>query len=166
MNKKKKREKFNNLAMEKTQHQSVAPPPPARTTPAPASSLTEAWGTFLRERPWDLIAHLTFPDRVHPEQAARRFSRWITQLDRNPIRGVRSPIIWVRGTEYQQRGVVHYHALLAGTGSLPPFVAIRLWARVAGGTARILPYDPRLGGAYYITKRGDVDVSPTWFRDA
>ena len=151
--------------MEKTR-QSVTPLTPARSTSAPASSLTEAWGTFLRERPWDLIAHLTFPDRVHAEQAARRFSHWIIRLERQRGRRVRGPIVWVRGTEQQQRGVVHYHALLAQTGRLRPFAAMRIWEELAGGSARVFPYDPARGGIAYVVKGGEIDVSRDWFGDA
>jgi hypothetical protein len=161
MNKKKKREKFKNLAMERTP-EVVSRPPSARR---PASPVTEGWEDFLGGHPWTLIAHLTFPDRVHVEQAARRFSHWIIRLERQRGRRVRGPIVWVRGTEQQQRGVVHYHALLAQTGRLRPFAAMRIWEELAGGSARVFAYDPARGGIAYITKGGDIDLSRLWFDD-
>jgi hypothetical protein len=163
MNKReKKRENFNTLDMQKTPEEVVSRPLSARR---PASPVTAAWEDFLGGYQWTLIAHLTFPDRVHAEQAARRFSHWIIRLERQRGRRVRGPIVWVRGTEQQQRGVVHYHALLAQTGRLRPFAAMRIWEELAGGSARVFPYDPARGGIAYITKGGDIDFSRLWFDD-
>jgi hypothetical protein len=129
--------------------------------------VTEGWEDFFGGHPWTLIAHLSFAaDRVHPEQAARRFSHWIIRLERQRGRGARGPIVWVRGFEMQQRGVPHFHALLANTGRLRPFAAIRIWKDIAGGTARVFRYDPARRGIAYVVKDGEIDVSRDWFADA
>jgi len=40
---------------------------------------------------------------------------------------------------------------------------MRLWERIGHGYARIEPYDPRLDGALYLSKYGEVDFSAEWF---
>ncbi len=78
----------------------------------------------------------------------------------------RGRIIWARGAEDQDRGAVHYHAVLARTTGIAPFAAMKLWERIGGGSARVVPYDATQRGVFYISKEGDVDVSATWFGDA
>ena len=130
------------------------------------SELNRAWDALLRPCPWTLLAHLTFSDRVHPEQGAKRFARWIAALEHHPSRHERGRIIWARGAEDQDRGAVHYHAVLARTTGIAPFAAMKLWERIGGGSARVVPYDATQRGVFYISKEGDVDVSATWFGDA
>ena len=128
--------------------------------------IARAWGAFLLPYPWHLITHLTFLDSVHPEQAGRRFERWIAALEHHPGRRRRGPIIWVRGAESQRRDALHFHALLAGTAGIAPFAAMRLWERIGRGSARVFLYAPDRGGAHYISKGGDIEVSAVWFGDA
>ncbi len=125
--------------------------------------LQAAWGEFLRPHPWAWFVTLTFADPVHPEQANKRFRRWIAALERHPDRCAHGPIVWARGDERQRRQVVHFHALLAGVEKIQIFAAINLWRRIGGGWARIEPYDPSRGGEFYIAKSGDVELSATWF---
>src|SRR6266566_5553247 len=152
---------FNTLYMQKTPEEAVSRPVSVRRPTAP---VTEGWEDFLGGHPWTLIAHLSFAAvRMHPDQAARRFSHWIIRLERQRGRRIRGPIVWVRGSETQQRGVPHFHVLLANTGRLRPFAAMRIWEDIAGGTARIFRYDPGRGGIAYVVKGGSIDLSRTWF---
>jgi hypothetical protein len=130
--------------------------------------LQQEWGDFVRYRDWDLFATLTFENQVHAEQAHRRWNAFVHALQHSRFRDSKQhPLIWIRATELQSRGVLHYHALLANVRGVPPLIAMRLWERAAGGYARVLPYDQRRGGAYYLVKRAsEIDLSATWFDDA
>ena len=128
--------------------------------------LQAAWGTFLQPHPWDLFVTLTFANPVHPEQGRKRFLRWITALERHPARRANGAVVCERGYEHQRRHVIHYHLLLAGVDGIPIFAAIHAWHRIGEGGADIRRYSPGRGGAFYIAKGGDVELSPTWFTAA
>jgi hypothetical protein len=123
------------------------------------------WGDWLGEFTWDWFVTLTFPDVIHPEQAAKRHARWTRALEKYERRRVRQ----ARALEYQKRGVIHYHALLWGvrpdTRRLDWMDA---WHAIAEGHARIVQYDPALGAAHYlakyVTKGGEIDLLGPWWR--
>lgn len=69
----------------------------------------------------------------------------------------------VRATEYQRRGVLHYHALLGGgVKGLRRLSWMDSWEEIGGGFARIYPYDSTRGGKVYVTKYavkgGELDI--------
>ena len=74
------------------------------------------------------------------------------------------PIGWFRGDEYGPLGGrLHMHALMLNTAHLPRMAWLNEWNRRAG-FARILPFDPTKGAAFYcskyVTKQlGDYDFS-------
>jgi hypothetical protein len=107
---------------------------------------------------------LTFVSPIHPEQAVKRWGRWITALGRHPSRRPKlTPVIWARGDELQSRGVLHFHALIGNALGVSHFVGLRLWERLGGGFARISPYDRSRLGALYLAKGGEVELSdPFW----
>ncbi|GAI40548.1 unnamed protein product, partial [marine sediment metagenome] len=132
--------------------------------------LVAAWGELL-SRPawrWSLYATLTFKEPVRESAAERDFLRWLHPLNIQRFgrryRRHGKEIAWVRGTEYQKRGVLHYHALLGNTGELNQYEAMSTWENcgspidIDGGShprtgfARIYPYDPSLGGVFYVSK--------------
>ncbi len=121
------------------------------------------WGDWLGPFPWIWFVTATFANPVHPEQARKRWGRWIHDLEAYEWRWPLRPIIWAVGWERQRRGVLHIHALVARVEDVPSFVAMRRWERIGGGYARIVTYDPAKGAAYYIAKGGDVELSPVWF---
>lgn len=125
--------------------------------------LQAAWGDWISSCPWDWFVTLTFAVDVHPEQARKRTQRWLDAVEHHRNRPAGIPLIWVRADEQQRRQVIHSHALLAVVGSVPIMAASRLWQRIGGGWAHIRPYQPGLGGAYYIAKGGDIELSPVWF---
>jgi hypothetical protein len=112
---------------------------------------------------FDWIASLTFAVYVHPEQAHKRWLRWIYAVQHHPDRPGSIDLIWARADEQQRRRVIHFHALIALVGSVSIFSAAKLWERIGGGWAHIRPYQAGLGGAHYISKGGDVELSPVWF---
>lgn len=136
--------------------------------------LVNAYADFIAMLgPWDWYATLTFRESVHPEQAARRYQRWIRVLNQE-VYGRRfrergQGCWWVRALEMQKRDVVHFHALLGGVGSSPRRKYYeRLWNE-ENGFASIYPYDPLSGARFYCAKyvlkestKGEIDV---WMSD-
>ncbi len=136
--------------------------------------LIDAYAEFIELLgPWDWYATLTFREPVHPEQAARRFQRWIRVLNQE-VYGRRfrergQGCWWVRALEMQKRDVVHFHALIGGVGNKPRRLSyMDLWNE-ENGYARIYPYDPLAGARYYCAKyvlkestKGELDV---WVSD-
>lgn len=156
----------------------------AGLNPNPPHPLPEAWAFFLGLYPWQWYGTFTFRDRVHPEYADKQFRLWVSKLNAQ-IGGkkwYRSPdraIYWVRGLEFQKRGVIHFHAVFYHKENLNVrlgrFDAKVEWAKQLAGTQ----HDPRpdeLKGncrlerprmqadvndyvAKYCTKDGEIDVS-------
>jgi hypothetical protein len=59
---------------------------------------------------------------------------------------------WVRGTEQQRRGALHYHVLV-GNCNLPIILGTEAWRRFSrGGDALIKPYDCTKDAIGYLTK--------------
>ena len=79
--------------------------------------LQEAWIDLLSRYHWDLFGSLTFRDETHPESAHKRFRLFLSMLNRK----LYGPRWWKHGQgvsycvamERQQRGVLHFHVLLA-----------------------------------------------------
>ena len=120
---------------------------------------------------WNWFGHFTFPEDIHPEAAGKIWKKFTHMINRD-VYGCRyykrdKGIIWSRGSEYQKRGVIHYHSLL---GDIPDRVRrldyLDLWQSLAG-FARIFKYERGKGAEEYITKsayafkRGEVDFSNT-----
>lgn len=144
---------------------------PIRATRSAASTeppaLREAWAGFLGRWSWDWFATLTFRSDVHPEAAAKRFHVWESRINRQLYgrrwskhgRGIR----WVRASESQRRGVIHFHAMIGGpkVDELRRLSWMDEWADLAGW-ARIEP--PRSAVAVqwycakYVVKGGEVDL--------
>jgi hypothetical protein len=122
------------------------------------------WYDFLSPHPWTWFVTLTFASPIHPEQAGKRWARWINALERHSSRRPKlTPVIWARGDERQSRGVLHYHALVGNVLGVPEVTALRLWERLGGGFGRITPYDRSRLGALYIAKDGNVGLSDAWW---
>lgn len=129
--------------------------------------LPDVWGEFLSVWPWSWFTTHTFRRETHPESANKVWRLWIHQLNRQ-IFGPRyykrssDGVIWARGSEYQQRGALHYHALI---GRVPDWVHrldwLDAWDDLAG-FARVEPYDPSKGARFYlgkyVLKGGEVDL--------
>jgi len=138
-----------------------------RTEEFPSIPLWQwGWHDFLYRYAWTWFVTLTFGSAIHPEQASKRWVRWVDALQRHPSRRPKlTPVIWARGDELQARGVLHFHSLVGNVLGVPEFAGLRLWERLGGGFARIALYDRSRLGSLYIAKGGDVELSePFWPR--
>jgi hypothetical protein len=121
---------------------------------------------------WKWFGTFTFKDDIHPEAAHKIWMKFIHQLNREIFgcgywKRKSKGVIWARGSEYQIRGVLHYHALL---GLIPDRVRrmnyVDYWEELAG-FARIYAYERGKGAEGYISKsayvfkRGEIDFSDT-----
>lgn len=128
--------------------------------------IRSAWVDWLGELPWQWFVTYTFADRKHPESADKAFRYWMSKFQqvqtganhwykpRNKHRTIR----WIRGLEWQKRGVIHYHALMyAPPASTSLQVVSRTewvnqWHHIAGGFARIDHVSGAAGALSYLTK--------------
>lgn len=137
-------------------------------------TLTEdAWVAFLSCHEWQWFGTFTYKDPIHPEAADKQFRFWTRVNDDRFGVSKRAPavaadrLMWIRGLEWQKRGVLHYHALLR---NVPPHLhcraerraAAHLWLEISGGFARIDPVHSSDAISYvakYSAKGGEVDFS-------
>lgn len=137
-----------------------------------SSDLVPAWVSMLARHPWEWFGTFTFQAEVHPEAADKVFRLWARRIGRQvdtarAVRSGRGGVIWVRGLEWQKRGVIHFHALLRAVHSLDEnvsrFEAMGLWETLAGGYARIFPVQSARAAAAYVckysVKGGEIDFS-------
>lgn len=104
---------------------------------------------------------------VSPASAERRLLQFIGRLEQSLSQqsGEHTRVRWVRADEDQQRGVIHYHALVHGDGLR--FLSRRRWEekwfRMAG-LCRILPFYPRSAPylAKYVSKGSCVTFGGDW----
>ena len=131
------------------------------------TEIQKAWIEFLTPLPWQWFATLTFHREVHPEQADKRYRRWVRHLNEDVygrrFREKGLGIFWTKAIEFQRRGVQHFHALL-GPGDLSKFNHfdyMNLWYNEGNGFARIYPYDSEKVLWYvskYVIKGGEIDI--------
>lgn len=134
--------------------------------------LTQAWVDFItgletKYGNFEWFGHFTFAEPLHPEQANRRWLRFVRQVNRE-LYGNRhykhgQGCTWVRGTENQKREAIHYHGFFGnGVHKLRRMSFVDLWYEQSEGICRIYPYDGRMNAKEYITKYqlkgGDIDV--------
>lgn len=135
--------------------------------------LHHAWAEFLSTQDWQWFVTFTFKEEIHPEAADKLFRVWINKVNRHiygqrwrkkPSGGVK----WVRALEWQKRGVLHYHALMANLGYASREQWAAEWMKLGddskAGFIRIDQYDDTKGGAEaylskYVAKDGDIDLS-------
>lgn len=88
---------------------------------AHGQELLTSWCEFIRRWTWDMFGTFTFRgDLVHPEHADKVFRVWVSKVNRQLYGGrwfkQGRGLVWARALEMQERGTVHFHALLAGPG--------------------------------------------------
>lgn len=135
------------------------------------NELAETWGEFLGAYPFDLFATLTFKDCTHPETADKIHENFIHMINRDCYgqhywKDKTKGVFYARGTEYQRRGVIHYHDLIGG---VPDFARVskylNWWKAYVAPQCTIEKYDASKGGRYYLAKsaytfkRGEIDVN-------
>ena len=133
--------------------------------------LQRAWVAFLSMREWNLYCHLTFPRRPCRLSAERSFDVWIHDLNRKEFghHYWKYPYVgttWARGSERQERGDVHFHAVVGSLsrGIVTPDIAIARWAKITNGNAKITLFDAEKKGIEYICKHceagnGNIETS-------
>jgi hypothetical protein len=109
-----------------------------------------AWGQFLTEFMWEWFATLTFRKSICPELAWRRCRAFLDEIQN----ASNCHLGWFAVEGRGVLGRFHLHALLVGCAHLRPREWERAWFRQAG-TAQIVEYDNRLGGAHYCAKHLD-----------
>jgi hypothetical protein len=130
-----------------------------------ASVLRDAWIVFLGRWTWQWFCTFTFREIVHPESADKRFRLFVSMVNRE-LYGTRwhkkgLGVQWVWALEYQRRGVIHYHALVAGVQDLRRLTWMDIWQELAG-YARIEPIRDRTAVrryvSKYVVKGGELDL--------
>jgi hypothetical protein len=130
--------------------------------------LSDSFGEFLAEFHWDWFVTLTFADDVKTFTAHRRCEAWLKSLEK----AAGQPISWFRGDEYGEKfGKLHIHMLIGNVAGLHRFTWMERWKEWVpkdrenrNGFARIFPFDPTKGAAFYVAKYvtkqfGDWDIS-------
>jgi len=79
--------------------------------------LHQASEEFIKKfEPFTWYSTLTFRYETHPEAADRAFKRWIVHINQHlygrRYREHRKYITWIRASEKQTRGAIHFHVLI------------------------------------------------------
>lgn len=125
-----------------------------------SSPLSDSLGEFLAGFYWDWFVTLTFEGDVKTFTARNRCEAWLKRLEK----AAGQPISWFRADEYGEKfGRFHFHLLIGNVAALHRFTWMERW-KARNGIARILPFDPTQGAAFYVSKYvakelGDWDVS-------
>lgn len=131
-------------------------------------AVKDAWIIFLSRYRWDWFCSFTFRGEIlHPERAGKTFMVLVCKINR-ALYGSRwhkheKSIRWIRAIEMQKRGVLHYHALIAGErlSELRRLTFMDKWDELAG-YARIEPLrSSQAVYSYiskYVTKGGEIDI--------
>lgn len=104
--------------------------------------LRTAWIELLSRYHWQWFCTLTFPDTVSEHRAERAFNLWISRINRALFRSrwFKKPakvLFWIRVSEPQARGVLHYRTLIGCLSKdlrhhVTRSFADRTWGRLAG----------------------------------
>lgn len=133
------------------------PRPLPTNVATPRIALQEGYDELLSRWHWDLYTTNTFRHDIHPEEANKRWRIWISMMSRDLYRHRWQKrgegLNWCRVSEYQQRGVLHFHGLLRGTraATLDLRRCQDQWFRL-GGQAHIVRPKSQQAVQRYITK--------------
>lgn len=145
---------------------------PNGTVCVDVGALSSTWGAWLHAFSWGWWCHLTFrlpPSRERAEKLFAVWIHWISQklYGRNFYLhhdGVR----WARGIEWQRRGAIHFHVLIAEADRLDIDAAVCKWKKLSGGDAEIDPYDHTRDATGYLAKvysglqTGEIHIGGRW----
>lgn len=127
----------------------------------------KAFGEWLSGPPWGWYTTHTFKqDYVSPKGADRKWYSWFNSVRVGVKAQGYTPSVWgsqapfyFRVAEYQDRGTLHYHALVGGVGDIRRLFFKDLWELY--GFARVEAYEPGRGANYYVGKyltKADGDI--------
>jgi hypothetical protein len=116
---------------------------------------------------WDWFCSFTFLEEIGTWKADNMWKKYIKELCKWTGRNIQ----WVRCTELQQRGVIHYHALFLNVGTskdealeqMKRFSYMHLWEEMGGGYSRIYPYLKL--ASYYLSKYVVKEIGEIKFSD-
>lgn len=131
--------------------------------------IRNAWVDWLGALDWQWFVTYTFPDRIHPEAADKKFRLWMSIFQRHLTGAtnwhrpshVNHTARWVRGLEWQKRGVIHYHALIFAPPARSDLRTFSIqermgwaaeWQRISGGFGRVDAVASASGALAYLTK--------------
>lgn len=132
--------------------------------PNSKDALKEEMGKWLGTlAPWDVFSTWTFSRIVSVAGAMYWARRHIRKLDEMGGMGTGSTYAFVGAERGRSGGLVHLHALAGNVGHLKAYCGVPLPPREWGrdccmvhawpcGYARVLPYDVKLGGSFYVAK--------------
>ncbi len=125
------------------------------------------FGEWLSAPPWEWYTTHTFKaDYVSPKQSDKAWYSWFNGLrvcakakGLTPgCYGSAAPF-YFRVVEYQDRGTLHFHALIGGVGDIRRLLFKDMWE--LNGFARVEKYDPGRGANFYVGKyltKADGDI--------
>jgi len=119
---------------------------------------------------WEWYATLTFRDPADPARPDWTRVGWksaqkaLNSLNTALVMQADTNALWIACMELQQRGVPHWHMLVANVPDQRRMTWVDWWWDNFG-IARILPYDAELGARYYLGKYllkqvADIQFSP------
>jgi hypothetical protein len=132
-----------------------------------AKRANREFGKWLSLPEWEWFVTLTFKERyVSRGRADHAWYVWFDTLRLTAVSsgqsecryGVGSPY-YFRSVEYQERGTLHFHALVGGVGDVRRLDFKDWWEPY--GFARVLKYDPGRGANFYVGKyltKDDGDI--------
>jgi hypothetical protein len=129
------------------------------------SRLSRSWGEFLREFHWQLFATATFARPVSATYGVDSAREWIGSLGNDVYAFV--------GHERGRVGDrIHCHALIGGLFAASRnakderlLAAARVSDAWQHGQVQVVPYDPKRGAAFYVSKSpDDGDMIGQWQR--
>ena len=115
-----------------------------------------------------IFATLTFKNEVSAYRGDKMSRRWLAQAQQSLKDKGGGQLKSFRATEWQKRGVIHYHVLLIGLGlgSLSRKRLENRWIAMSGGFCRCYEADRKAAPylAKYTSKTlgGEVDWGGTW----
>jgi len=129
-----------------------------------------AFGEWLSLPPWDWYTTHTFKaDYVSPKESDRHWYAWFNSLRVAAMAKGLTPSLYgpaapfyFRVVEYQDRGTLHFHALIGGVGDIRRLLFKDFWE--LHGFARVEKYAPGKGANFYVGKyltkeQGDIRFS-------
>ena len=113
-----------------------------------------AWVDLLNRYNWDWFATLTFRDLPKTYTAINRTKKWLIVIKKEEKRHI-PYFMCLEWTRLQNRP--HIHLLMANLEGIRRDKWWSTWY-TQYGAARILPYNKKLGAAYYLTKYVVKDI--------
>ena len=94
------------------------------------TALQDANVEFMMLHEWNWFVTHTFKNDISQHRAWSKWLKWIDKLNRSIYGRAHKKhslgVVWCCATEFQKRGVIHYHALISG---VPQSVYRAEWAR-------------------------------------